>query len=104
VVRPPKDQVDRPRPGLFYFVRPGDDVDIAPAPSPLLRRLGVLREDEVRSKVTGLQYVRERVRITMTIRIMRIARERCSRLMISKSRMKLRRPRTRERGVGKQDK
>jgi isopenicillin N synthase-like dioxygenase len=62
VVRPPPDQVQGTRLGLFYFVRPGDDVVIAPAPSPLLRRLGVLGEEEVQSKVTGLQYVRERVK------------------------------------------
>jgi isopenicillin N synthase-like dioxygenase len=62
VVRPPPDQVQGTRLGLFYFVRPGDDVDIAPAPSPLLRRLGVLGEEEVNSKITGLQYVRERVK------------------------------------------
>ncbi len=42
VVRPPPDQVDGDRLGLFYFVRPGDEVDIASAPSPLLRRLGLL--------------------------------------------------------------
>jgi isopenicillin N synthase-like dioxygenase len=65
VVRPPPDQVDGDRLGLFYFVRPGDNVDIAPAPSPLLRRLGLITDAELqndRPKVTGLQYVRERVK------------------------------------------
>ncbi|RFU35337.1 hypothetical protein B7463_g926, partial [Scytalidium lignicola] len=67
VVRPPKDQDSVNRLGLFYFVRPGDDVDIAPAPSPLLRRLGYitdedLKQGEGKKRVTGLQYVRERVK------------------------------------------
>ncbi|TVY24022.1 UPF0676 protein, partial [Lachnellula hyalina] len=39
VTRPPADQDHIHRLGLFYFVRPGDEVDIAPAPSPLLSRL-----------------------------------------------------------------
>ncbi|KAF6820866.1 flavonol synthase [Colletotrichum musicola] len=63
VVRPPEDQAHLFRQGLFYFVRPGDDVDIKPAPSPLLKRLGLISEDaENAEPVTGLQYVRERVK------------------------------------------
>ncbi|KAF2751437.1 Clavaminate synthase-like protein [Sporormia fimetaria CBS 119925] len=63
VIRPPEDQAHIHRLGLFYFVRPGDQVDIKPAPSPLLRRLGHVSEDsEDAATVTGLQYVRERVK------------------------------------------
>lgn len=67
VQRPPSDQDKQKRLGLFYFVRPGDEVDIAPAPSPLLRRLGYisdedLKQGEGKKRVTGLQYVRERVK------------------------------------------
>ena len=66
VTRPPEDQVGGDRLGLFYFVRPGDEVDIAPAPSPLLRKLGLVKQETPggggREKVTGLQYVRERVK------------------------------------------
>ncbi|KAK2041846.1 2OG-Fe(II) oxygenase superfamily protein [Colletotrichum somersetense] len=66
VVRPPEDQAHLFRQGLFYFVRPGDDVDIKPAPSPLLKRLGIVREDaedaEDAEPVRGLQYMRNRVR------------------------------------------
>ena len=63
VVRPPDDQAHFHRLGLFYFVRPGNDVDIKPAPSPLLRRLGLVSEDsETARPVTGLEYVRERVK------------------------------------------
>jgi len=62
VKRPPLDQqIDRL--GLFYFVRPGDDADIVPAPSPLLQRLGLVKEDESQEKpVKGLEYVRGRVK------------------------------------------
>jgi len=70
VVRPPQDQADGKRLGLFYFVRPGNDVDIAPADSPLLKRLGLIENRDVqregKQKVTGLQYVRERVCLRST--------------------------------------
>jgi isopenicillin N synthase-like dioxygenase len=63
VVRPPPDQLNGNRFGLFYFVRPGDDVDIKPAPSPLLKRLGLIGENQEDAEpVKGLQYVRERVK------------------------------------------
>ena len=63
VIRPPEDQADGYRQGIFYFVRPGDDVDIKPAPSPLLRKLGLVKDEETEGgAVTGLQYVRERVK------------------------------------------
>lgn len=68
VVRPPEDQLGGNRVGLFYFVRPGNEVDIAPAPSPLLKRLGLVGKEGVDvgdgevKPVTGLQYVRERVK------------------------------------------
>lgn len=63
VVRPPPDQVGGKRLGLFYFVRPGDDVDIKPAPSPLLRKLGLVGEgQENAAPVKGLEYVRARVK------------------------------------------
>ncbi|KAF2715734.1 2OG-Fe(II) oxygenase superfamily protein [Pleomassaria siparia CBS 279.74] len=63
VQRPPKDQAHIHRLGLFYFVRPGDEVDIKPAPSPLLRRLGLVGDDSEQGEpVRGLEYVRERVK------------------------------------------
>ncbi|KAF8590533.1 gibberellin 2-oxidase [Ramaria rubella] len=46
VVRPPPDQAHIDRLGLFYFVRPGDAVDMVPTPSPLLKRLGLIKDDE----------------------------------------------------------
>jgi gibberellin 2-oxidase len=62
-VRPPEDQANLFRQGLFYFVRPGDEVDIKPAQSPLLKRLGLVREeDEAAAPVTGREYVRARVK------------------------------------------
>lgn len=67
VTRPPEDQAHLFRQGLFYFVRPGNDVDIAPAPSPLLARLGLGQNvakgaNGERKVVTGLEYVRTRVK------------------------------------------
>jgi isopenicillin N synthase-like dioxygenase len=63
VQRPPEDQAHIHRLGLFYFVRPGNEVDIKPAPSPLLKRLGLIGEDaENAQPVRGLEYVRERVK------------------------------------------
>lgn len=63
VVRPPPDQLGGNRLGLFYFVRPGNEVDIQPAPSPLLRRLGLVGGEETTgTPVKGLEYVRTRVK------------------------------------------
>ncbi|KAF1357715.1 2OG-Fe(II) oxygenase superfamily protein [Lizonia empirigonia] len=63
VLRPPEDQASQKRLGLFYFVRPGNEVDIKPAPSPLLKRAGLVGQDaEDAEPVRGLEYVRERVK------------------------------------------
>jgi len=65
VVRPPADQAHLDRLGLYYFVRPGDNVPMVPAPSPVLLKEGYMTEkdlvapDEV---VTGNEYVRARVK------------------------------------------
>lgn len=62
VVRPPKDQAHPHRLGLFYFMRPGNEVDIKPAPSPLLKRLSLVGEDTEKGEpVRGLKYVSERI-------------------------------------------
>lgn len=72
VVRPPEDQIqwlgegnESGRLGLFYFVRPGNEVEIGPVrKSKLLKRLGLVGSDGdvPEERVTGLRYVRERVR------------------------------------------
>ncbi|KIY42892.1 Clavaminate synthase-like protein [Fistulina hepatica ATCC 64428] len=65
VVRPPPDQANNERLGLFYFSRPGNDVLLRPAPSPVLRKLGLLTpadEDESGEDVKGIDYVRARVK------------------------------------------
>ncbi|EHY61274.1 hypothetical protein HRR83_008971 [Exophiala dermatitidis] len=65
VVTPPKDQINVPRLGLLYFVRPGDNTPMRTVPSPLLERLGLLREEDKdpnRPVPTGTEYVRARVK------------------------------------------
>ncbi|CAH2354539.1 putative 2-oxoglutarate-dependent dioxygenase FG08081 [[Candida] railenensis] len=57
VVRPPPDQINAPRIGSFYFVRPAGLISIAD--SPLLRRLGLYKETK---PITGTEYVRSRVK------------------------------------------
>ena len=59
VVRPPPDQLNAPRIGAFYFVRPGDFSKVEIAPSPLLKREGLYRKVE---PVIGTDYVRARVK------------------------------------------
>ncbi|KAK6201410.1 flavonol synthase [Scheffersomyces amazonensis] len=59
VVRPPPDQVNKPRIGAFYFLRPGDKALIEVAHSPLLKRLGLYRE--TKEPIIGTDYVRKRV-------------------------------------------
>lgn len=58
VIRPPPDQINAPRIGTFYFVRPGE-TEIEIAPSPLLKRLGLYKEIK---PVIGTEYVRSRVK------------------------------------------
>ena len=65
VVRPPPDQCDNTRLGLFYFVRPGDETELVPCGSPLLVREGLVKEghDQHGARpVKGGEYVRERVK------------------------------------------
>ena len=47
-MRPPVDQAKLERLGLFYFVRPGNDVPMVPAPSPVLLREGYISEEEAK--------------------------------------------------------
>ncbi|KAF8876113.1 gibberellin 2-oxidase [Mucidula mucida] len=59
------DQAHLERLGLFYFVRPGDNVPMVPAPSPVLIREGLLTEGEATESedaVKGYEYVRARVK------------------------------------------
>jgi len=46
VQRPPPDQDQFDRLALLYFLRLADDVEILPCPSPLLRRIGRILEQE----------------------------------------------------------
>ncbi|KAG6911075.1 hypothetical protein DXG01_004590 [Tephrocybe rancida] len=68
VVRPPADQAHLERLGLLYFVRPGDNVPMAPVPSPVLLREGLLTDKDLEATqdpetlVTGAEYVRARVK------------------------------------------
>ena len=65
VVTPPKDQLNVPRLGLLYFVRPGDTAPMRPVPSPLLDRLGLLTDEDKDTSIeapTGTDYVRARVK------------------------------------------
>lgn len=39
--------------GLYYFVRPGNDVPMVPAPSPVLLREGYISEDEITLAIAG---------------------------------------------------
>lgn len=65
VVTPPKDQLTIPRLGLLYFSRPGDNTPMRTVPSPLLERLGFIKEEDrdlTRSVPSGTEYVRARVK------------------------------------------
>lgn len=77
VVRPPADQTHLERLGLFCFVRPGNEVPIIAAPSPVLRREGLLSEEDEHvpegDVVTGYEYVRARVKNIHDRKVTRIA-------------------------------
>ncbi|KAG6812243.1 hypothetical protein H0H92_003783 [Tricholoma furcatifolium] len=76
VVRPPLDQVHLERLGLFYFVRPGNNVPMVPAPSPMLLRKGLLSQEDLNqeSPVTGAEYVRARVKNVLDRKTTRTAK------------------------------
>lgn len=62
---PPKDQLNINRLGLLYFSRPGDSTPMRTVPSPLLDRLGLIKEEDkdiTRPVPTGTEYVRARVK------------------------------------------
>ncbi|KAJ6604017.1 hypothetical protein B0H10DRAFT_2078098 [Mycena sp. CBHHK59/15] len=46
VVRPPPDQTQLERLGMFFFVRPTNDIRIAPSPSPVLKREGFWTKED----------------------------------------------------------
>lgn len=62
VVRPPQDQNQKPRLSLIYFARPEADVMLEPVRSPLLERLGLLKEVESGlGGVTAEEWARARI-------------------------------------------
>lgn len=60
VVRPPDDQAQFERLGLFYFARAANDLNIAVVDSPVLRRLGLWKP--AGAPVKGLEFTRARVK------------------------------------------
>ncbi|KAL0574444.1 hypothetical protein V5O48_007508 [Marasmius crinis-equi] len=66
VVRPPRDQAHLQRISLVYFLRPGNDIPMLPAPSPILLRerlistLENVADGGSEEVVTGYEYVRAR--------------------------------------------
>ncbi|KAF4624224.1 hypothetical protein G7Y89_g13949 [Cudoniella acicularis] len=62
VVRPPKDQAEKPRLSLIYFARPEAAIKLEPVRSPLLERLGLQKEiEEGLSSVTAEEWARARI-------------------------------------------
>ncbi|ORY88268.1 Clavaminate synthase-like protein [Leucosporidium creatinivorum] len=63
VLRPPDDQVNYERMGVFYFSRAAHDLELKVAPSPLLKRLGLYKEADPNAPVvSGLEFTRARVK------------------------------------------
>ncbi|RFU25721.1 hypothetical protein B7463_g10616, partial [Scytalidium lignicola] len=62
VVTPPADQSNEDRLGVIYFVRPGDNIKLEAAKSPLLERLGLQNNDpnESISDITAADWVKAR--------------------------------------------
>ncbi|ESZ89518.1 2OG-Fe(II) oxygenase family oxidoreductase [Sclerotinia borealis F-4128] len=62
VIAPPPDQAHLDRYGVLYFVRPENNLILEPVPSPLLDRLGLLKDDpEAGPELTAGEWVRARV-------------------------------------------
>ncbi|ESK87420.1 flavonol synthase [Moniliophthora roreri MCA 2997] len=63
VVRPPPDQDKYDRLALLYFLRLLDDAEIGPAPSPLLKRIGWLKEQDFKEEpVQGSEWLKARIK------------------------------------------
>ncbi|KIY67144.1 Clavaminate synthase-like protein [Cylindrobasidium torrendii FP15055 ss-10] len=64
VHRPPPDQDHIDRVGVIYMCRPNNNALIRPAPSPLLRRLGLVTpaDEADETEVTALEYIQARVK------------------------------------------
>jgi isopenicillin N synthase-like dioxygenase len=65
VQRPPPDQDKFDRLALLYFLRLADDIEILPAPSPLLERIGWVKEEEkpqIETPVRGEEWMKARIR------------------------------------------
>lgn len=61
VVAPPPDQAHIDRLGVLYFVRPEDDLELRPVPSPLMQRLGYTQTGEGEGLKAG-EWVKARVK------------------------------------------
>lgn len=64
-MKPPQDQIGIARLGLLYFSRPGDSTPMRTIPSPLLKRLGYVTEEDLDTNKpvpSGTDYVRARVK------------------------------------------
>jgi len=59
VVAPPPDQAHLDRLGVLYFVRPGDDVKLVGAESPVLRRENMLKGSD--TGLTAKEWISKRV-------------------------------------------
>ncbi|KAH8803565.1 hypothetical protein F5884DRAFT_847287 [Xylogone sp. PMI_703] len=62
VVTPPEDQSNKDRLGVIYFVRPGDDIRLEAAQSPLLERMGLQSNgsSEPLGNITAADWVKAR--------------------------------------------
>ncbi|EPS37614.1 hypothetical protein H072_8640 [Dactylellina haptotyla CBS 200.50] len=62
VICPPKDQVDKDRLGVLYFVRPSDKLPLRTIPSPLLEREGLMKDGINDLDIPALEWTRARVK------------------------------------------
>jgi len=65
VTRPPPDQQDFDRFALLYFLRVAEEAEIVTVPSPVLKRLGYVKEEDLSSSkdaVRGSEWTRARVK------------------------------------------
>jgi len=61
VVAPPPDQAHLDRLGVLYFVRPGDNMKLVTADSPVLRREGLLSTIPTQEGLTAKEWISKRV-------------------------------------------
>lgn len=75
VVTSPLDQAHLDRLGILYFVRPGSDVNLDGADSPVLRREGLLGRENFLRGLTAKEWISKRLVVNISNELIEVEKE-----------------------------